>query len=510
MESIAYNPKKIKSFSEKHQTATEIASDPEVYERVKQQTHSVSREALKELKARFPQYAKRAEFLPFILCLARATRRCEKTGGVLFARTKLARLLGKHPNNVRLTEFLEMMKRELLPELEWTWYEREKGLCTVITNTGIQELLDNLCIDISTPRVFIRNLRKVTEQAKRDTAKKIQRAVKETAAWRYADQERIADAINNLPYSLYATAEKQFHIAYALAEQFDREIEEYFAGRKEIHEALGSTKKMPARCPQRNYHKSMLLRTRDMWKPFCFPSGRSPRVFGTELTFLRGEMRRALFPEWIDYDLKNCYLAIIAGLFDVPLTQAFLATRKSIWTEFSTFMGIAEEKQAIAKEFLKDAVYSIIFGMTRSDAITTLENELACRGIWFTTSLSHHPIIKEICKTLAMARREIKKAGAMVGAYGIERMRDGEDEAGVLARVMQGFELFIVTACYEMQEREKKNRNNEYTIVLHQHDGFSVQLKEGADAEALRERFSKAVQRKARVFDIDIDIDMKK
>ncbi len=113
-------------------------------------------------------------------------------------------------------------------------------------------------------------------------------------------------------------------------------------------------------------------------------------------------------------------------------------------------MGIAEDRRATAKEFLKQALYSIVYGMTMTEAERSLQDDLGCRGIWWNNDFTSHPIIREVARAIRRAIKDIREQGGMKSAYGWMALEEGEKEETVLANAIQSYELSIVAACYKL------------------------------------------------------------
>jgi len=58
--------------------------------------------------------------------------------------------------------------------------------------------------------------------------------------------------------------------------------------------------------------------------------------------------------------------------------------------------------------------------------------------------------------------------------------------------------------------REKEARNNDFEIVLHQHDGFSILAKEGANLDAIERKLQKIVAAHALRYGLRMMIEMKR
>lgn len=466
-------------------------SQQQKYFRMRMQTLSLSKGLLESIQLTMPGLTK--EQLLFLVLLPKTRKRCKTTGGIKFSRNMYASISGVHPNKTRLTTFLQECKDTCMPHLEWIGHNYTERLCTVIMHTGLQHILDQIAEDMNEERILVSTLRKSTEKVKQQLAKHIKETVL-TTHWLYEDQEFNASYLNNLPYSIFAKG--NFYAALEIATRLDKEI----------------AKRHPNSF-MRNHHKSTLLAVRDMWKPFYIPltkeGTKTPRIFGSELTFMPSVIRRALYPNWIDFDLKNCHLAIIAYLFDAPLTQAFLQTGQSFWTEIMDYMHIEYEKRRQAKEFFKVALYSIVFGKSKTYVQETLKDDLACRGVWWDKEFVKHPIVQEIAKVVDVAKKSIKENNGMKSAYGWIEL--GEDKVdSILSCVVQSYELAIITSCYKLAMREREARNNDFDIVLHQHDGFSILPKEGVDLDAIERKLQKIVAAQAITYGICMNIEMKR
>lgn len=470
---------------------TPSVAQQQKYFQMRMQTLSISRKLSESIQLTMPGLTK--EQLLFLVWLSKTRKRCKVTGGIKFSRNMYASILGVHPNTVRLTKFLQECKDSFLPDLEWKEHQFTEELCTTITNTGLQHVLDQLTTDVAEERVLVGTLRNATNKVKQRLAKRLKETVL-AAHWLYEDQECVASYLNTLPYSIFSKGD--FYAALKIATRLDTDIAE--------------------RHPDsfmRNHHKSTLLAVRDMWKPFYIPltkeGTKTPRIFGSELTFMPSVIRHALHPDWIDFDLKNCHLAIIAYLFDAPLTQKFLETGTPFWQEIMEYMGIEPEKRKQAKEFLKVALYSIVFGMNKKWAQENLEMDLGCRGIWWNKEFTKNSIVQEIAKVVDDAKKSIKENDGMKSAYGWIEL--GEDKVeSILSCIVQSYELAIITSCYKLVMREKEARNNDFEIVLHQHDGFSIAPKEGVNLEAIERKLQKIVAAHTYTYGLSIEIEMKR
>jgi len=316
----------------------------------------------------------------------------------------------------------------------------------------------------------------MTERNKRALAQEIQEMALQ-AQWNNADQQLIADYLNGLKYTLFDVKEHYF-AANKLATRLDAQN-------------------------GNDDHVGKLLDIRDMPKPFYVPvaDSKSARVFASSLQNLLNELRHALYPEWVELDLKHAHLTIIAYLFGAAQTQDSIERGISLWTEFIHFMDIESEK--IAKPLVKKFVYSLAYGKDASEAWNKLIRGLQTVSIIPTRSLLEHPIIQEVSNAVTLAMQSIEHDGGMQGAYGF--ISKGNDDAkSILACVIQSYELALIAPIYRIALQEKASHHVTFDITLHSHDGVSILVKDGADIHAIQRKVQGMVSLQAEKYGIKV------
>ena len=155
-----------------------------------------------------------------------------------------------------------------MPDLLWTEYTYAKGHATVITHTGLQDILDLLVKDTHDTRILAHTLHTMTERNKRALAQQMQDTLLQVR-WATTDQQRIADYSNAQKYTLFDVKPHYFD-ANDLATRLD------------------------AKNGNHN-HAKKLLDIRDMQKPFYRPiaDSKSARVFGSALQFLQSDIEKS-------------------------------------------------------------------------------------------------------------------------------------------------------------------------------------------------------------------------
>lgn len=239
--------------------------------------------------------------------------------------------------------------------------------------------------------------------------------------------------------------------------------------------------------------------------------GSTSRIFGdgTSLVTVDGNLRRALTQGCYECDLVSSQLAIIAWRWDIPHLQEFLRSGKSVWEELSVFLNLnieGEIKKAIKNEYL----YPIVYGRSTKVALREIKKWIQEkyiptatnkeRGlIWRLTQLNRFPLFKGITRERDKQRRRIRKAGYIDlfldgRVYVEEEMaRTGKGKTAVLksflARDAQDVELWLMEPIIDIGQKSE-----DFSIVLHQHDGMTIQINKADRVKQVQERLSKAIK----------------
>jgi hypothetical protein len=108
----------------------------------------------------------------------------------------------------------------------------------------------------------------------------------------------------------------------------------------------------------RRYNLNLLSQIRMQPKPFYASQEGTRRLFavGASITYLKKEIRKTLTKGWLEADLSNAHLAIIAKEWQLPELERILS-EKSFW-QYLADEGIDMSRKSI----YKDNIYSIIYG----------------------------------------------------------------------------------------------------------------------------------------------------
>jgi hypothetical protein len=382
-------------------------------------------------------------------------------------------LLHSFTSSKRTGAFLKRFQK-VFPGFAYQNYWAEEKQCRSIKDMGMEpELREILRHAPSDERFSLRTLKRIRPYQEKQVWRKEKAEAKEQQ-WRYPDQQMIADYLHRRQLQPFLTMrEEHFTEAWHLA--LDRND-----GGSQLR-ALHSWYEDPF--------------------PRYYPTGKTPRVFGTSAQFLAKEIRQALFAGCHELDLQNCQLAIVAGLLNIGSLQQRMKTGIPIWPELLDFLGIAEESHKHAKPAVKTALYSMVYGMEAKAVEACLTRDLHAEGVTATRKLLDHPLMGELAEALVYAKGQIVKNGGMMSAYGWMAW-DGSDLNSFLSIVIQSYETAIIAACYEIANREEETEHYRFTIVLHQHDGVTIKLAPGVTLDRILHLLQQKIEQRAYQYNI--------
>lgn len=409
-------------------------------------------------------------------------------------RKLLADVARKNPHKFNAEQFLKDFQHEVLPDMVYSDYSPENHQCRHILKTGIDELLrrrfdeDNEVKrrEIESGKVYNRSRQKEVYAIKLEAANKLVEAT-------LCDDEKMREVhrmmfndLHSLPLSLFqGVVDRHYNEAWSIASHLP-------------YEDVDDKRQLQLE----------LQAVRDMPKPFYHPVGQHARVYSSGgLPTIKKEVRRAFFLKdegYIDLDIVSCQFAIGAGLWQIESVQEILQAGRPIWSELLDYMEIPQELRAITKPILKQAVYSIMYGMNASNVegqVTlelggkTLKGDKKKRAVRVDRPVIPKkkrfidcPLIADLLEAVNLAKQEIKDDGCYNGAYGFIEYDGVEDIDSFLCRVVQSYELAIVASCFELA-RERKD----FQVVLYQYDGVTIRVTKNDRVQAVL----KAIQQRA-------------
>jgi len=241
--------------------------------------------------------------------------------------------------------------------------------------------------------------------------------------------------------------------------------------------ARGRAKKQ--RKDLRNYYAQVLDAIEDQHQQFYAPSrrGRTDRVFALNdgVLMLPKKVRKILLQDFHEIDLSSAHLRIAASLWGAQsLLDALGDDAFSIWDELAGHLGM--ELTDDVKGVLKEALYSTVYGMKRSNIQATVNRALGKEHGYGQRFLAH-PLIDELLTARDRELAEIERRGIAISPDGIVYELDENmeiDARSCLASVAQHVEQELMRVILEYEEDEKVQKR--FKVAFWLHDGCYVNI----------------------------------
>ncbi len=254
-----------------------------------------------------------------------------------------------------------------------------------------------------------------------------------------------------------------------------------------------------------------ILQLRDYCKLIYAASAKTPRLhaLGSTIHQLPRELRKAALHGCVSLDAHACQLAVVANLWDVPKVSEFLSQRKPIWSELLSAMGVGADKKPLVKE----ALYSIIFGMNLVNVRCTLlglpiygrsrtRRRSTVRSVKPMQAVSEaatdafltHPLIVELLLARQARLRQIGRDKHVIDAFGrrIEYDRRHVKMRSLLAQEVQSYEVSLMLSLLPTFESER-----DLIVVSWLHDGITIHVTDATQRERIVRRLQAAFSARA-------------
>lgn len=226
------------------------------------------------------------------------------------------------------------------------------------------------------------------------------------------------------------------------------------------------------------------------------------RYYVSDHGTIKSALRRRFYQGCTELDAQNAHFSFLAMKFPhlMPETTRFLAEALkqdglSIWSTVLDHLCVPGEQRTEAKEMIKPITYSIQYGREANYAESLLFKQMRGNIFWRGSYLDCI-YIKELVAATKQCMDDIEKYGGMQGAFGwIKWDRSKMDKKSFMANVFQTYEIALMYPLYELLTEQKAMRDQTFQILLHQHDGVTVQFNTGREEETIEkmnERFNRA------------------
>jgi hypothetical protein len=215
---------------------------------------------------------------------------------------------------------------------------------------------------------------------------------------------------------------------------------------------------------------------------------------GDSLLGLKREVRKAATKGWWECDLRSSQFAILAAKLKAPISRAFVASGRSLWSELYAFVsGVRDaEPPGETKKVLKEAIYSLCYGKSKAH----LKEFMALHGM---VKLLKHPILAELLELRKRWFQEIERAGGAHDVWGEWHAVDekqGRWAGSVAASIIQAVEMEIIAPIFDVAV--KHGKGDRFHIVLFQHDGATLSFNDKTKMQRAQAKLKKAVEDRAR------------
>jgi hypothetical protein len=381
----------------------------------------------------------------------------KKTGRLVIGRAQLSAVEGQPTAHYHGERFLRAFQRDVMSPQTFMWsgWQRD-GLCReVVTLEFHPELKDALFSEREkrwheTGRVYFfdGSCFSKTKQRRIRVDDKLAANARSVEVQCEAARE-VLDYVNNLPPNLFTKLTLNLPKARIIAQQI---LEP--SVRETQNRILDAIEEQP--------------------QPFYAPSraGRTVRIFGAHecATSLKRCVRRALCHGLCEADLKSSQLAICGNLWKLPNVESFLRSRKDVWSHLADMVGADETLLPRIKPILKEGLYSVCFGMRRRGISWTMTQRLNQCGIENGGErFLNAPLIETLLAGRDRVSDEIRARGGAIDCFGKWLPFGPFEERDILAQTAQAVELQLLVPAINLARTTR-----EFTILLWQHDGFTV------------------------------------
>jgi hypothetical protein len=401
----------------------------------------------------FPILKERSDYRNFFWYLCFGAYSDTETKRLLLHRETLADLAGQPLPNFHAEEFLWRFSNDVVPIVwtEWWWSEHRCRQLTKLKLGNFQQILNREYQHQwrERGRVYLNGNK--FSAAKAQQIRATDRKAAEALPGECAEARFIQKYLNNLTPHLFS---RNLENNYRCAVQYA------FKNLKgaELHRELRILKQIESQ-PQPFYSATS--------------NGNSVRLFANEsIPNLRSDVRKVFTQDWFEADLRCSQLGICAWLWDVKPLKEFLQAGNNFWNHLCDYLDVPSEGIKAVKPVLKEAVYSLCYGMEEHHIRRYLTTEFKKLGIpeksvEFITEPHLHLMLDAREKDIV----RITAAGGDKTCYDKPLSVRGDFQARhILAQMAQAWEMKIIFPAFRLATENP----DDFKIMLYQFDGFSA------------------------------------
>jgi hypothetical protein len=324
-----------------------------------------------------------------------------------------------------------------------------------------------------------------------------QEALPKSSDWLTPLHQKLFDYLNNLPARTFYIAAEQFSEASSY-------ISQNYDGRKAEYRMLQLFKMRQDAVPVYNLSRSR----------------RTARIFDTNtpLQFMPSDIRKILYPKWVEADLVQAQLRIAATDWQLPALQHFLnqpgqsGDYINVWHDIYEHMKLDKQSASFndVKPAIKKAVYSIMYGAGRKRIIKDFEEGLSLFDLNLKNPIKamfKHPVLKSLLKRRRHVMKWLKGRATVEDALGQRLHVNPVSLRSTLALLAQSRETWLLEPALDeaMNEARKDASDVRFRITLWQHDGFSFTCRDQSRADSIFRRLNERTLERSKPYSTQIE-----
>lgn len=245
----------------------------------------------------------------------------------------------------------------------------------------------------------------------------------------------------------------------------------------------------------------------DYPKPMYYPVEGCYRIYAPGLQFLKSDIRKALYPKWIELDLKSCHTSILTTILNLPRTKEVLLDKQDFWVYlmFSMDCLMTAFIYPSVKKAIKKTLYALCFGAGVSSLKSIFIEEMEIntelkpnhiRKSW--KSFKEIDVIQELSFQTKQWRAQLKQDGEYTDILGNHYIiKTDLDIRKACFNICSAYELALIYPIYQEAIEEAKKDRPQFKVLLHSHDGVSIHIPQEHMKTSVLNRLSNAVQKGA-------------
>jgi hypothetical protein len=441
---------------------------------------TVGRTFYEQAYKQFPILKERPDYEVFFWYLCLGAEFDRDTGKLLLCRNTIAKLLGREPNNFEAGQFFQNFRRDVVGEKNFLWHGWYKKHCRRVARLNLGDFNDWLTHELEgrfdrLDRIYLDGSKITVRKAR--TVRAAEKGIANSRPAYGSEALFIQKYLNSLHPNLFSKNLKNNH---RRALQF---VVETFNG------------------AERERELRILRHIECQPQPFygATPKENTVRLFSyAHIPQLRREVRKVFTQGWIEADLRCAQLAICARLWEVRSVLEFLYQHGNIWEYLYAHLNIPKQFHQSAKPALKEALYSVCYGMEAVRIRSLLARNLVKNGVnrEYARGFLPIPLIGDVLLAREEALQHVIADGGARTCYGKALEIAGELKArDILAQLAQSWEMKLIHPAFA------STADNPYCkVMLYQFDGFSAQFTRRATGWT--DRIKEAIDTRANEFGI--------